>query len=121
MSTIRWFFNASKWMPTKEEWLLAIQCIQSEELSRIYRFVFKKDIKLALIGRLLMRNSLQKAIKSIDYKDMKQYEKILSIHESLLENQISFNKFLSFLNYSINCKNNYYSKNISFLTKNVKN
>ena len=68
---IRWFFNASKWSPSKEEWLLAVKCVQREELSRINRFVFKKDAKLALIGRLLLRSCAQSCLKTIDYKDIR--------------------------------------------------
>ena len=69
--SIRWFFNASKWRPTKDEWLSALPSIQSEELSRINAFVFKNDTKLALIGRLLMRSCAQKYLKSVDYKDIR--------------------------------------------------
>ncbi|XP_022787973.1 L-aminoadipate-semialdehyde dehydrogenase-phosphopantetheinyl transferase-like isoform X4 [Stylophora pistillata] len=37
------------------EWLIGTSCVQTEEKERIMNFVFKKDAKSALIGRLLMR------------------------------------------------------------------
>lgn len=55
MSSVRWAFNLSKWEPTEKEFLLASSCIQSDEKERIGRFVFKKDAKASLIGRLLIR------------------------------------------------------------------
>ena len=68
----RWFVNTTKWSPTKEQWLLAVRCVQKEELDRINRFVFKKDAKLALIGRLLLRSCAHKCLKpSVNYKDIR--------------------------------------------------
>lgn len=68
----RWFVNTSKWSPTKAQWLLAVRCVQKEELDRINRFVFKKDAKMALIGRLLLRSCAQKCFKpSVAYNDIR--------------------------------------------------
>jgi hypothetical protein len=46
---LRWAFNFGLWRPTKEEWMLAAQCIQTEEKNRIEKFVFKKDAKSAMV------------------------------------------------------------------------
>ena len=53
--SIRWAYNFSVWHPTDSQMQLAISCIQEEEKMRIGRFVFRKDAKASLIGRLLMR------------------------------------------------------------------
>ncbi|KAK3099959.1 hypothetical protein FSP39_012540 [Pinctada imbricata] len=58
MSSIRWAFNFRTWCPTQAEWLFCNQCIQNEERERIHRFMFKKDAKAALIGRLLLRKAV---------------------------------------------------------------
>ncbi|XP_020615711.1 L-aminoadipate-semialdehyde dehydrogenase-phosphopantetheinyl transferase-like isoform X1 [Orbicella faveolata] len=55
MEGVRLAFKFGAWKPTRQEWLLGISCVQSEEKDRIMKFVFKKDAKSALIGRLLMR------------------------------------------------------------------
>lgn len=51
----RWYFNFNSWNPSAAELLFATSCVQMEEKERIGRFVFKKDFKASLIGRLLMR------------------------------------------------------------------
>lgn len=53
--SVRWAFNFANWQPTSAEILSATSCIQPEEKERIMKFVFKKDFKASLIGRLLMR------------------------------------------------------------------
>merc|ERR1711935_5845 len=55
MGTVRWAFRMGSWRPTQEQWLLAASCIQKEEKTRIGKFVFKKDGKSSISGRLLMR------------------------------------------------------------------
>lgn len=55
MSSARWAFDFSRWHPTESDLLLATSCVQSEEKERLARFVFRKDFKASLIGRLLMR------------------------------------------------------------------
>lgn len=52
---LRWAVNCTTWIPCKQEWLYAVACIQQEEIERIKRFVFRRDTKLALVGRLLIR------------------------------------------------------------------
>lgn len=54
-SAIRWAFNWKEWNPKREEFEYAISCVQSEEKARLGRFVFRKDVRASLAGRLLMR------------------------------------------------------------------
>lgn len=56
--SIRWAFNFGSWKPSQAEILLATSCIQPEEKQRIAKFVFKKDFKASLIGRLMIRKFL---------------------------------------------------------------
>ncbi|XP_058810257.1 L-aminoadipate-semialdehyde dehydrogenase-phosphopantetheinyl transferase [Phymastichus coffea] len=58
MSSIRWAFNISRWEPTETEFTLASSCLQQEEKNRIGKFIFKKDIKASLAGRLMIRKCL---------------------------------------------------------------
>ncbi|KAM6946009.1 L-aminoadipate-semialdehyde dehydrogenase-phosphopantetheinyl transferase [Aplochiton taeniatus] len=51
----RWAFCSGSWKPTRSEWLLAARSVQPEEKERIVQFVFAKDAKLAMAGRLLLR------------------------------------------------------------------
>ncbi|KAK7097384.1 L-aminoadipate-semialdehyde dehydrogenase-phosphopantetheinyl transferase-like [Littorina saxatilis] len=53
--SVRLAVKAKAWVPTQKEWTLAAQCVQPEEKDRIGRFVFKKDAKSAIVGRLLIR------------------------------------------------------------------
>lgn len=55
MSSVRWAFRCGSWTPTRTEWLFAARCIQPEEKDRIGQFVFAKDAKSAMAGRLLLR------------------------------------------------------------------
>ncbi|XP_070685739.1 L-aminoadipate-semialdehyde dehydrogenase-phosphopantetheinyl transferase [Pempheris klunzingeri] len=55
MGSVRWAFRCGSWTPSKGDWLLAARCIQREEKDRIGQFVFAKDAKSALAGRLLLR------------------------------------------------------------------
>ncbi|XP_006814968.1 L-aminoadipate-semialdehyde dehydrogenase-phosphopantetheinyl transferase-like [Saccoglossus kowalevskii] len=55
MESVRLAFKFGCWKPSRSEWLLAAQCIQSEEKERIGKFVFTKDGKAAMAGRLLLR------------------------------------------------------------------
>lgn len=54
-SSVRWAFNLAKWEPSEQEFSFAISCLQVDEKARIDKFVYKKDVKASLIGRLLMR------------------------------------------------------------------
>ncbi|RWS25141.1 aminoadipate-semialdehyde dehydrogenase-like protein, partial [Leptotrombidium deliense] len=57
----RWAFNTKLWNPRKHEFLYAFNCLQEEERERISRFVFRRDFKQALIGRLMMRKCVSTA------------------------------------------------------------
>lgn len=52
---IRWVFDFESWQPTESQWLLATACIQEEEMERIGQFMFKRDAKASLAGRLMIR------------------------------------------------------------------
>jgi len=69
MEGIRLAFKSGSWKPTRQEWLLGTSCVQPEEKERILKFVFKKDAKSALIGRLMMRKVLSEQLK-IPYNDV---------------------------------------------------
>ncbi|XP_034023624.1 L-aminoadipate-semialdehyde dehydrogenase-phosphopantetheinyl transferase [Thalassophryne amazonica] len=53
--SVRWAFRCGAWTPSRSEWLLAARCVQREEKDRIGQFVFAKDAKSAMAGRLLLR------------------------------------------------------------------
>ncbi|XP_037232991.1 L-aminoadipate-semialdehyde dehydrogenase-phosphopantetheinyl transferase isoform X3 [Falco rusticolus] len=55
MGSVRWAFPCGAWRPCRQEWLLAAQLVQPEEKDRIGQFVFARDAKAALAGRLLIR------------------------------------------------------------------
>lgn len=54
-SSIRWAFNTRQWRPAASEWSSAISYVQADEKERITRFMFRRDAKSALAGRLLLR------------------------------------------------------------------
>lgn len=54
-SVIRWAFNWKEWNPSRREFEHAISCAQSEEKTRLGKFVYRKDVRASLAGRLLMR------------------------------------------------------------------
>ncbi|CAH1777189.1 unnamed protein product [Owenia fusiformis] len=70
MSRLRWAFNCGRWSPSEAEWTMAAQCIQPEEKERIGKFVFKKDAKSSMAGRLLLRKVISETL-NIPYKDVK--------------------------------------------------
>ncbi|XP_061775245.1 L-aminoadipate-semialdehyde dehydrogenase-phosphopantetheinyl transferase-like isoform X2 [Nerophis ophidion] len=55
MASVRWAFRCGCWTPSSSEWLFAARCVQQEEKDRIGKFVFAKDAKSAMAGRLLLR------------------------------------------------------------------
>nr|XP_015197204.1 PREDICTED: L-aminoadipate-semialdehyde dehydrogenase-phosphopantetheinyl transferase [Lepisosteus oculatus] len=55
MESVRWAFRCASWSPSRSEWLFAARCVQLEEKERIGQFVFAKDAKSAMAGRLLIR------------------------------------------------------------------
>ncbi|GAB1293836.1 L-aminoadipate-semialdehyde dehydrogenase-phosphopantetheinyl transferase [Apodemus speciosus] len=55
MEGVRWAFSCGTWLPSRTEWLLAVRSIQPEEKERIGQFVFARDAKAAMAGRLMIR------------------------------------------------------------------
>ncbi|KAL6116241.1 aasdhppt [Pungitius sinensis] len=55
MGSVRWAFRCGSWTPTRSDWLFAARCVQREEKDRIGQFVFARDAKSAMAGRLLLR------------------------------------------------------------------
>ncbi|KAL8587657.1 hypothetical protein ACOMHN_045346 [Nucella lapillus] len=68
--SIRIAVKSKPWNPSEKEWTLAAQCVQPEEKERIGRFVFKKDSKSAMVGRLLIRRVVS-SLLGIPYADVK--------------------------------------------------
>lgn len=58
ISSARWAFNCRNWNPSESDWLLLSSGIQCEEKERIGKFVFRRDGKSAMAGRLLIRKFL---------------------------------------------------------------
>lgn len=58
----RWCFNLTKWIPTCEDWLKLTSCVETCEVERCERFVYKEDCKSSLIGRALILKFLSQAI-----------------------------------------------------------
>ncbi|XP_077340464.1 L-aminoadipate-semialdehyde dehydrogenase-phosphopantetheinyl transferase [Lithobates pipiens] len=55
MEGVRWAFPCARWVPGREDWLLCTRCVQPEERRRIGQFMFTRDAKAAMAGRLLIR------------------------------------------------------------------
>ncbi|KAG9331091.1 hypothetical protein JZ751_020264 [Albula glossodonta] len=62
MESVRWAFRCGSWTPSPAEWLFAVRCVQAEERERIGQFVFAKDAKSAMAGRLLMRKLISEHV-----------------------------------------------------------
>ncbi|XP_055493028.1 L-aminoadipate-semialdehyde dehydrogenase-phosphopantetheinyl transferase isoform X2 [Leucoraja erinacea] len=63
MEGVRWAFGCGPWRPRCSEWLLAARCVQDEERERIGRFIFAKDAKAAMSGRLMIRKLIAEKMK----------------------------------------------------------
>ncbi|KAL1439587.1 hypothetical protein MTO96_010066 [Rhipicephalus appendiculatus] len=68
-NSVRWAFNVRAWQPTREQWLYALRCVQPEEKERIQKFVFTKDAKASMIGRLLLRKCISE-LRGVPYQDI---------------------------------------------------
>lgn len=53
--SLRWAFDCYEWKPSREQLADAFARIQSEERKKVSAFVFKRDVKHSLIGRLMLR------------------------------------------------------------------
>ncbi|XP_071786813.1 L-aminoadipate-semialdehyde dehydrogenase-phosphopantetheinyl transferase-like [Asterias amurensis] len=69
MGSVRWAFRFGAWNPTQAEWTLASRCIQQEEKERIGQFVFTKDGKASMAGRLLLRKVITDTL-NFPWKDI---------------------------------------------------
>ncbi|KAE8627598.1 hypothetical protein XENTR_v10007062 [Xenopus tropicalis] len=63
MGSVRWAFHCSSWAPSQAEWLLCARCVQPEEKERIGQFMFTRDAKAAMAGRLLMRKVIAEKLQ----------------------------------------------------------
>ncbi|KAM4702469.1 L-aminoadipate-semialdehyde dehydrogenase-phosphopantetheinyl transferase [Discoglossus pictus] len=63
MGSVRWAFPCGVWAPTRAEWLLCARCVQPEEKTRIGEFVFTRDAKAAMAGRLLIRKLITEKLQ----------------------------------------------------------
>ncbi|XP_038673585.1 L-aminoadipate-semialdehyde dehydrogenase-phosphopantetheinyl transferase isoform X1 [Scyliorhinus canicula] len=63
MDGLRWAFSFGSWRPSCCEWLMAARCVQAEERERIGEFVFARDAKAAMGGRLLIRKLIAEKLK----------------------------------------------------------
>eukprot|EP00039_Didymoeca_costata_P002558 m.61042 g.61042 ORF g.61042 m.61042 type:complete len:286 (+) comp11371_c0_seq7:338-1195(+) len=93
---IRWAFNAKKWKPTKDEWILAAACVQPEERARIGRFMFACDGRLSMAGRLLIRKAICQLLgiryNEIQLKRTKAQKPILDTDQVTIDtSQFGFN------------------------------
>ena len=53
---IRHIFKTSTWNPTEREWLRAANTLSEPERERISQFMYKRDAKQSMAGRLMMRS-----------------------------------------------------------------
>lgn len=63
LPAFRWAFNVRDWRPSKEQFLFCLRCIQPQERERVMGFVYKKDAKPALIGRLMLRKCVAETLR----------------------------------------------------------
>ncbi|GAV05895.1 hypothetical protein RvY_15955 [Ramazzottius varieornatus] len=55
--------NFGTWDPSEDEWTEACCRVEADEVTRVHRFVYKKDAKAALAGRLLLRSFFRGALQ----------------------------------------------------------
>lgn len=55
--SLRWAFDCLAWIPSKEQFTGALSRIPQEEWSEILSYMFKRDVKFTLIGRLMFRSA----------------------------------------------------------------
>lgn len=63
----RWAFDLKAWTPSLADLRLSTSCIQSEERTRLGKFLFREDFNASLIGRLMMRAFIKKCNPQLDY------------------------------------------------------
>ena len=62
IKSARWVFDCFSWKPIHSQLLMLTSAIQAEEKDRIGKFVFMRDAKSSLIGRLLMRKYIHNSL-----------------------------------------------------------
>ena len=55
---IKLALKTSSWIPTQDQWLRAANTISTVERNRIGEFIFRRDAKQSLAGRLMIRSTL---------------------------------------------------------------
>lgn len=88
-SAIRWAFNWKEWNPSEREFEHAVSCIQSDEKERLQRFVFRKDVRASLVGRLLMRKFVN------EYAGL-PYDKVIFVRDERNRPILKDNSIVSF-------------------------
>ncbi|XP_070800052.1 L-aminoadipate-semialdehyde dehydrogenase-phosphopantetheinyl transferase isoform X1 [Pituophis catenifer annectens] len=95
MESIRWAFSYRTWAPCCEEWLLAMRLVQPEEKKRIEQFVFGRDAKAAMAGRLMIRKLIAERLKipwnKIQLQRTSQGKPVLINTLSSTQSNFSFN------------------------------
>ncbi|XP_037569210.1 L-aminoadipate-semialdehyde dehydrogenase-phosphopantetheinyl transferase-like [Dermacentor silvarum] len=93
-NSVRWAFNVRAWQPTREQWLYALRCVQPEEKERIQKFVFTKDAKASMIGRLLLRKCISE-LRHVPYHDIhlgrNEHNRPVLTHPQLAVRSFDFN------------------------------
>uniref|UniRef100_A0A1B6D0M9 L-aminoadipate-semialdehyde dehydrogenase-phosphopantetheinyl transferase n=1 Tax=Clastoptera arizonana TaxID=38151 RepID=A0A1B6D0M9_9HEMI len=69
IKTARWAFNCHDWKPSESDWLLISSSIQKNDKERIGKYVFQRDAKFAMIGRLISRKFVVDAT-GLNWKDV---------------------------------------------------
>jgi 4'-phosphopantetheinyl transferase len=68
--SIRWAVRVADWTPTAGEWSHLVSLVSPAERDRIAKFVFRRDAKSALAGRLLARRACQETL-GLEWSKMK--------------------------------------------------
>ncbi|XP_056417591.1 L-aminoadipate-semialdehyde dehydrogenase-phosphopantetheinyl transferase isoform X2 [Hyla sarda] len=63
MDSVRWAFPCARWSPGRDDWLRCARCVQPEEKQRIGQFMFTRDAKAAMAGRLLIRKLIAEKLQ----------------------------------------------------------
>ncbi|XP_069615325.1 L-aminoadipate-semialdehyde dehydrogenase-phosphopantetheinyl transferase isoform X3 [Ranitomeya imitator] len=63
MEAVRWAFPCARWAPGRDDWSLCARCVQPEEKQRIAQFMFSRDAKAAMAGRLLIRKLIAEKLQ----------------------------------------------------------
>jgi 4'-phosphopantetheinyl transferase len=56
---LKFYMNASKWIPTEQQWTHLSLCLNKHDSEYVHSFKFKKDCKIRLLSQLLIRYSIE--------------------------------------------------------------